>query len=100
MAFHYSPKLVNDRLLLYLDAVNIKSYVSGATWSDLCFHNQVPRYATIANGSTYSESSILLDGSNQYITLPQITTNTTVNNYSFGLWFKPTNTITLSLIHI
>jgi hypothetical protein len=97
MAFHYSPKLVNDRLLLYLDAINTKSYpMTGATWSDLRFRNQVPRSATIVNGSTYSESSILLDGSNQYITLPQITTNTTVNNYSFGLWFKPTNTITSS----
>ena len=95
MAFHYSPKLVNDRLLLYLDAINTKSYVSGATWSDLC-RNQVPRYATIVNGSTYSENSILLDGSNQYVTLPQITTNTTVNNYSFGVWFKPTNNITSS----
>jgi hypothetical protein len=97
MAFHYSPKLVNDRLLLYLDAINTKSYpMTGATWSDLRFRNQVPRSATIVNGSTYSESSILLDGSNQHITLPQITTNTTVNNYSFGLWFKPTNTITSS----
>ena len=36
MAFRYSPKIVTDGLVLYLDAANTKSYVSGSTtWNDL-----------------------------------------------------------------
>jgi hypothetical protein len=31
MAFHYSPKIVTDKLTMYLDAANTKSYVSGST---------------------------------------------------------------------
>lgn len=36
MAFNYSPKIVTDGLILYLDAANPNSYVSGSTtWRDL-----------------------------------------------------------------
>ena len=36
MAFNYSPKVVTDGLVLYLDAANTKSYPgSGITWTDL-----------------------------------------------------------------
>jgi len=36
MAFHYSPKIVTDGLILYMDPANINSYPgTGATWSDL-----------------------------------------------------------------
>jgi hypothetical protein len=36
MAFHYSPKTVTDGLVLYLDAANSKSYISGSTsWNDI-----------------------------------------------------------------
>jgi hypothetical protein len=36
MAFNYSPKIVTDGLVLYLDAANSKSYVSGSTtWNDI-----------------------------------------------------------------
>jgi hypothetical protein len=40
MAFNYSPKVVTDGLVLYLDAANVKSYVSGSTtWTDLGSNN-------------------------------------------------------------
>jgi hypothetical protein len=40
MAFNYSPKVVTDGLVLYLDAANPKSYVSGSTtWTDLGSNN-------------------------------------------------------------
>lgn len=36
MAFHYSPKIVTDGLVLYLDAANPQSYLSGSTsWNDI-----------------------------------------------------------------
>jgi hypothetical protein len=36
MAINYSPKIITDGLVLYLDAANTKSYVSGSTtWNDI-----------------------------------------------------------------
>jgi hypothetical protein len=36
MAFNYSPKIVTDGLVLYLDAANPRSYPgTGTTWYDL-----------------------------------------------------------------
>jgi hypothetical protein len=36
MGFNYSPKIVTDGLVMYLDAANSRSYVSGSTaWNDL-----------------------------------------------------------------
>ncbi len=36
MAFHHSPRIVTDGLVLYLDAANSKSYPgSGTNWYDL-----------------------------------------------------------------
>ena len=36
MSFNYSPKIITDGLVLYLDAANIRSYVSGSTtWNDI-----------------------------------------------------------------
>jgi hypothetical protein len=41
MAFNYSPKIVTDGLVLYLDAANPKSYVSGSTtWVDMSLGQQ------------------------------------------------------------
>ena len=40
MAFNYSPKTITNGLVLYLDAANTKSYVSGSSnWIDLSRNN-------------------------------------------------------------
>ena len=69
--FAHSPKIVTDGLVLALDAGNTKSYVSGSTtWFDKSgFSNN----GTLTNGPTYSSAnlgSIILDGVNDYISLP------------------------------
>ena len=68
MAFQYSPKIVTDGLVLYLDAANTKSYVSGSTtWNDISRTNI---NGTLVNGPTFSSDgggSILFDGSNDYV---------------------------------
>ena len=65
MAFNYSPKVVTDGLVLYLDAANSKSYVSGSTtWSDI---SRSGNNGTLTNGPTYSSASggsIIFDGVN------------------------------------
>jgi len=67
MAFHYSPKIVNDGLILYLDAANTKSFLVGsATWSDLS-RNQLS--ASLLSGATFSSSNggcITFDGVDDY----------------------------------
>ena len=90
--------VVVDGLIYYLDSSNNKSYISGDTsWNDLS-RLQV-QSGSLINGITFSQTnygSLVLDGINDYIGLPQITTNQTIGNYSFSVWFSFTNTITPS----
>jgi hypothetical protein len=78
MAFNYSPKIVTDGLVLYLDATNSKSYVSGSTtWSDI---SRGGNNGTLTNGPTYSSAnggSIVFDGVNDYV---DVTTTSNLTN--------------------
>ncbi len=50
MAFNYSPRVVTDGLVLYLDAANQYSYVSGSTsWNDI---SRGRNNGTLVNGPT------------------------------------------------
>jgi hypothetical protein len=68
MAFYYSPKIVTDGLVLYLDAGNQLSYPgSGTTWTDLS-RSQIN--GTLVNGPTFNSAnlgSIVFDGTNDYV---------------------------------
>lgn len=80
MAFNYSPRIVRDNLLLYLDAANKKSYSgSGTVWNDLSGKGN---NGTLVNGPTYNSANggiIVLDGVNDYI---DISLNLTNQNYT------------------
>jgi hypothetical protein len=95
MAFHYSPKVTTDSLILCLDAGNIKSYpLSGTAWSDI---SKRENSGTLTNGPTFSSSNsgvIAFDGVDDCVLLPQSTINQTVGNYSFSVWFSFTSTQT------
>ena len=73
MSFHYSPKVVTNGLVLYLDAGNPTSYVSGSTnWKDL---SRSALSGSLINGPTFSSSnggSIVFDGSNDTVFVPFI----------------------------
>jgi hypothetical protein len=68
MAFYYSPKIVTDGLVLYLDAGNQLSYPgSGTTWTDL---SRSMLSGSLINGPTYSSAnlgSVIFDGSDDYV---------------------------------
>jgi hypothetical protein len=68
MAFHYSPKIVTNGLVLCLDAANTKSYVpSSTTWYDL---SKSGYNGVLKNGVSYSQSNLGIlnfDGSDDYI---------------------------------
>ena len=82
MAFNFSPKIVIDGLVLYYDAANPISYVSGSTsWNDL---SKGSNNGTLVNGPTFDNSSagsIFFDGTNDYSTLGQ----------NLGFSMAPTN---------
>ena len=68
MSFHFSPKIVTDGLVLYLDGANPKSYVSGSTiWNDISKNSND---GTLTNGPSFdtnNNGSIVFDGVNDYV---------------------------------
>jgi hypothetical protein len=71
MSYNFSPKIVTDGLVLYLDAANPNSYISGnTTWSDL---SKRKNNCTLINGATFdpnNNGSIVFDGVNDEGTFP------------------------------
>ena len=94
MAFAYSPKIVTNGLVLYLDAANPYSYVSGSTiWNDL---SRSQLSGSLVNGPTFNTGSggnIVFDGFNDYSIISQTPTSL-VGNPSFSVegWFKRNGT--------
>jgi hypothetical protein len=89
MAFNYSPKVITDGLVLYLDAANQYSYVSGSTsWNDI---SRGGNNGTLVNGPTYSSAnggSIVFDGVDDYVTT---TFSTNPQYFTFECIFKLNN---------
>jgi hypothetical protein len=95
MAFSYSPKVVTDGLVLYLDAANPYSYVSGSTvWNDL---SRSQLSGSLINGPTYNSAnngSIVFDGSNDYVDCGTTLSNQFGNfsgSLTLSVWFYPTS---------
>ena len=85
-------KIINDGLVLYLDAANPTSYVSGSTtWNNLI---DVVTTASLFNGSTFNSSnngSIQFDGTDGYADISNAITLATPygdEDWSFNVWFK------------
>ena len=88
MAFNYSPKIVTNGLVLYLDAANTKSYVSGSTtWNDI---SRGGNTGTLTNGPTFSSTnggSIVFDGVNDYVDCGNIL-NPNLSSQTISVWCK------------
>ena len=87
MSGNVAPKTVKDGLILYLDVANTKSYVSGSTtWNDL---SRSGNNGSLINGPTFNNGnsgSIVFDGVNDYVNLPEIKPNL----FTLSCWFKAT----------
>ena len=85
MAFHYSPKITTDGLMLYFDAANSKSYPgTGTTWTDIS-KNYFDATLSSATFDSDRRGGIVFNGSTSYASGPSI------NVGSFGtvnVWFK------------
>jgi hypothetical protein len=92
MAFHRGPYIVKDGLVLWLDAANVKSYVSGSTtWGDLSGNNNS---GSLVNGPTFNSAnggSIVFDGVDDYVNSGNIT-NSIVNQASLNIWVYTSQT--------
>jgi hypothetical protein len=98
MAHNYSPKIVTDGLIFYVDAANTKSYVSGSTiWNDLSktFTTtnlfNTPLYTSTNNGG------IVFDGINEYGETPRLTV-LRPDYVTMCAWVKYTGTQALSFV--
>jgi len=84
-----TPTTVTNGLVLYLDAANSISYVSGSTiWRDISGNNN---NGTLTNGPTFSSvngGSIVFDGVNDYVagTGPSLSGSA----FTIAVWIKPT----------
>ena len=95
MAFNYSPKIVTDGLVLYLDAANPNSYVSGSTsWNDI---SRGGNNGTLVNGPIFNAGnggSIVFDGVNDYVGCKNNISLNVGNNITVLSWFYVNSTIT------
>ena len=93
MAFNYSPRVITDGLVLYLDAANQYSYVSGSTsWNDI---SRGGNNGTLVNGPAFSSAnggSILFDGVDDYVS----GSLSNVNIGCISMWINPSTLINSS----
>jgi hypothetical protein len=85
------PNIITDGLILNLDAANVKSYVSGSTtWRDI---SRGGNNGTLVNGPTFNTSnggSIVFDGVDDYIIIPNSTTLNITSTITLESWIKST----------
>lgn len=89
MASIGGPNIIEDGLVLYLDATNTRSYPgSGTTWNDLSGNSN---NGTLVNGPTFNNSnngSIVFDGVNDYVDCGN-NAILNLNQHSICFWFFP-----------
>jgi hypothetical protein len=82
------PDIIDDGLVLALDAADTNSYPgSGATWTDLSGQGNT---GTLTNGPTYSSAnggSIVFDGVNDYVRIPY-NSNLNPTTITVSAWIK------------
>jgi len=94
MGISGGPDMIQDGLVLALDAADRNSYLgSGTTWIDLSGNNN---NGTLTNGPTFSSTNggnIVFDGVNDYIVITHNAVFNITTAISFNFWFKSTRTV-------
>lgn len=89
MGLQYSPKIVTNGLILYLDSRNTSSYTNGSTvYTDISRVKELTY--SLVNTPTFipSNGTISFDGSNEYITSNAVLT--VRQEMTFEFWFNRT----------
>jgi hypothetical protein len=94
MATAYSPLVVTDGLVMYLDAGNTKSYPgAGTAWTDISRTNN---NGILTNGPTFNSvngGSIVFDGVDDYVNIPNVYDFSISNAVTVEIWAKSTPTL-------
>jgi hypothetical protein len=93
MAVFSGPEIVNDGLVLHLDAANARSYPgSGTAWSDMSVSKNS---GTLINGVGFTSDNnggFIFDGTNDYINFPNSSSlNIIGNNITLEVTYKNNN---------
>jgi hypothetical protein len=92
MAVFANPNIVEDGLVLYLDAGNERSYPgSGTNWKDL---SPIGGNGVINNSPSFSSGSFNFDGASDYVRFTRDDLNG--GSFSYGeitcqMWYKPSS---------
>jgi len=88
--FKNTQPIVTNGLILYLDAANPQSYISGSTtWNDL----SISYNTTTVSASNFSNNSFIMTGSsNLYPTLQNTISFTTSSNWTINFIFSSNTT--------
>ena len=88
MGFHHQPNLINNGLILALDAADKVSHSSGSTtWADLSSEGNT---GTLTNSPTFDSGvggSIVFDGSNDYVDIGDIG-DVFGTSFAVVMWFN------------
>ena len=90
MALEYSPKIVTDGLILYLNSADTLSYpTSGSTFTDLVGNDNF----TLYNGPSYTTNNsgiLTLDGVNDYIRISSVdgVVSSSSGGFTMNLWIN------------
>lgn len=100
MGLSHSPKIVTDRLSLFLDAANRKSYPgSGSTWFDIS-NNAIN--GTLVGNTVYNNNnrgSFFFDASGDYIQLPANSLSFGTSTFTIEAWVKPNAISGINMIY-
>jgi hypothetical protein len=84
-----SSGIVTNGLVFWLDAGIPSSYpTSGTTWTDLSGNKN---NGTLTNGPTFNSGSIVFDGVNDYINIPDANSLTNTSTLSINCWVRVTS---------
>jgi hypothetical protein len=91
MAIHYNPKIVDDGLVLYLDAANLRSYPgSGTAWLDLSGNQNSGQFVGNPTLTPNGGNGFFFNGSSDGI---NIAFNASTMDFSLAqticMWMKP-----------
>ena len=89
MSFHYSPKIITDGLVLYLDAANTRSYPrTGTTWTDL---SRGGNNGSLINGPIFNSANggnIVFDGVDDFINCTSANLTSLTTEATITIWLK------------
>jgi hypothetical protein len=92
MSFTYSPKIVTDGLVFYVDAANPNSYVSGNTTVDSLVSNVTGSLINDTDFSTDNQGSWVFDGTDDTVSISSMVAYSSDDPHTYSAWVCANNT--------